>query len=117
MVGICVIKKGALMDTNENKLVLSVSGKRKYLEKLIGKMIKILHLIQEEPQTHTSPQAFIYGQLIELNSANQLFDNELIEIIVKLNIVYTSYQTAPFAEIKKQIFEIKNKINYLLEQM
>lgn len=105
------------MDINENKLVLSVSGKRKYLEKLIGKMIKILHLIQEEPETKNSPQAFIYGQLIELNSANQLFDNELIEIIVKLNAVYNIYQSAPFVDVKKQIFEIKNKINYLLDNL
>lgn len=105
------------MDINENKLVLSVSGKRKYLEKLIGKMIKILHLIEEESQTKNSPRAFIYGQLVELNSANQLFDNELVEIIVKLNVVYNNYQTAPFAEIKRQIFEIKNKINFLLERL
>lgn len=105
------------MDINENKLILSVDGKRKYLEKLIGKMIKILHLIEEEPKTHNSPSAFIYGQLVELNSANQLFDNELIEIIVKLNVVYNSYATVPFADIKKQIFEIKNKINYLMSNL
>lgn len=102
------------MDINENKLILSVDGKRKYLEKLIGKIIKILHLIEEEPKTSISPQSFIYGQLVELNSANQLFDNELVEIIVKLNVVYSSYKTVPFTDIKKQIFEIKNKINYLI---
>lgn len=105
------------MDINENKLVLSIEGKKKYLEKLIGKMIKILHLIEEEAETHNSPQAFIYGQLIEINSANQLFDNELIEIIVKLNIVYNNYDKVPFQDIKKQIFEIKNKIQYLKDQM
>lgn len=104
------------MGTNndENKLILSVDGKRKYLEKLIGKMIKILHLIEEEPTTHNSPSAFIYGQLIELNSANQLFDNELVELIIKLNVVYDTYSTVSFADTKKQIFEIKNKINYLI---
>lgn len=107
------------MDINmeENKLLLSVGGKRKYLEKLIGKMIKILHLIEEESQTNNSPRAFIYGQLFEINAANQLFDNELVEIIVKLTVVYNNYETAPFAEMKKLIFEIKNKINYLLKQL
>lgn len=105
------------MDIDENKLCLSVDGKKKYLEKLIGKMIKILHLIEEEKDTHNSPQAFIYGQLVELNSANQLFDNELVEIIVKLNVVYNTYASAPFKDIKKQIFEIKNKINFLLGQL
>lgn len=105
------------MDIEENKLVLSVSGKRKYLEKLIGKMIKVLHLVQEESQTGNSPKPFIFGQLVELNSANQLFDNELIEIIIKLNAVYNNYATVPFSETKKLIFEIKNKINYLLERL
>lgn len=105
------------MDINENKIVLSTEGKKFYLTKLIGKMIKILHLIEEEPKTKISPSHFIYGQLVELNSANQLFDNELVEIIVKLNIIYTSYQTLEFKEIKKQIFEIKNKIIYLLDNI
>ena len=98
----------------ENKLVLSIEGKRKYLEKLIGKMIKILHMIEERSDTGIDPGDFIYGQLIELASANQLFDNELIEIIVKLNVIYLGYKDMEFKAVKKQIFEIKNKINYLL---
>lgn len=101
------------MDIRENRLILSVEGKKKYLDKLIGKMIKILHLIEEESATGNSPQPFIFGQLLELNSANQLFENELIEIIVKLNIIHNDYATVPFREIRKQVFEIKNKINYL----
>lgn len=105
------------MDINENKLILSPEGKKKYLERLIGKMIKILHLIEEEEVTHNSPQPFIYGQLIEINSANQLFDNDLIEIIVKLNYVYSNYNTVPFSEIKRQIFEIKNKIQFLKKKL
>ena len=44
------------------------------------KMIKILHLVEERKDTGINPSDFIYGQLIELNSANQLFDNELIEL-------------------------------------
>lgn len=101
----------------ENKLILSDEAKKKYLERLIGKMIKILHLVEERRDTGINPSDFIYGQLIELNSANQLFNNELIEIIVKLNIIYNGYDELEFKEIKKQIFEIKNKINYLLKSL
>lgn len=101
----------------ENKLILSDEAKKKYLERLIGKMIKILHLVEERKDTGINPSDFIYGQLIELNSANQLFNNELIEIIVKLNIIYNGYDELEFKEIKKQIFEIKNKINYLLKSL
>lgn len=102
---------------NENKLILSKESKIKYLEKLIGKMIKILHLIEEEKTTGNSPADFIYGQLIEMNSANQLFDNELVDVIVKLNIVYRDYKTLEFSKTKKQIFEIKNRINYLIDTL
>lgn len=103
------------MDTN--KLLLSVEAKRKYLERLIGKMIKILHLIEEEKQTKNSPRAFIFGQLCEVNSANILFDNDLVEIIVKLNWVYYNYETEDFKEVRRQIFEIKNNINYILKNL
>lgn len=101
------------MEYTENKLILSTAGKKKYLDKLKGRVIKILYLIEEEAQTGFSPSDYIYGLLIEVNSANQLFDNELVEIVVKLNIVYKEYRTAPFTAIRKQIFEVKNKIGYL----
>ena len=61
------------------------------------------------------PLDFMYGRLVELKSANQLFDNELVEIIVKLNVVYRDFNKVEFKAIKKQIFEIKRKINYLID--
>ena len=105
------------MDTNtfENRIIISDAAKKKFLEKLIGKMIKILHLVEEREETGIDPCDFIYGQLVELNSANQLFDNELVEIIVKLNVVYRDFNKVEFKAIKKQIFEIKRKINYLID--
>ncbi len=105
------------MDTNkfENRIIISDAAKKKFLEKLIGKMIKILHLVEEREKTGIDPRDFIYGQLVELNSANQLFDNELVEIIVKLNVVYRDFNKVEFKAIKKQIFEIKRKINYLID--
>lgn len=99
----------------ENRIIISNAAKKKFLEKLIGKMIKILHLVEEREQTGVDPRDFIYGQLVELNSANQLFDNELVEIIVKLNVVYRDFNNVEFKAIKKQIFEIKRKINYMIE--
>ncbi len=101
----------------ENRIIISNAAKKKFLEKLIGKMIKILHLVEEREQTGVDPRDFIYGQLVELNSANQLFDNELVEIIVKLNVVYRDFNNVEFKAIKKQIFEIKRKINYMIEQL
>ncbi len=101
----------------KNKIVLSDDAKKTYLVALIGKMLKILHLVGEESKTGFSPRQFIEGQLVELNSANELFDGKLVTIIVKLNSVLNTYQEVPFEAIKKQIFEIKKNIEYLLKQV
>ena len=66
---------------------------------------------------HYSPELFILGRLFELNSANDLFDGKLVNIIVKLNGIVTNYENLSFAEIKRQIFEIKKNINFLLKEL
>lgn len=99
------------------ELVLSEAGKKVYLSSLIGKMLKVLHLIEEEKTNGYSPTPFIKGQLFEINSANELFDGELVGIIVKLNGVLNNYKTITFEETKKQIFEIKKIITFILNKM
>ena len=42
---------------------------------------------------------------------------ELVNIIVKLNGIVTNYENLSFAEIKRQIFEIKKNINFLLKEL
>lgn len=99
------------------ELVLSDAGKKVYLSSLIGKMLKVLHLIEEEKTNGYSPEPFIKGQLFEINSANELFGGELVSIIVKLNGVLNNYKTISFEETKKQIFEIKKIIIFILNKM
>ena len=101
----------------DNRLILSNAGKKVYLSALIGKMLKVLHLVEEEEKTGYSPYSFIVGQLFEINAANELFDGELAGIIVKLNGVLKNYSTMPFETIKKQIFEIKRIITGLLNKL
>lgn len=103
--------------SNENKLILSSKAKKTYLSSLIGKMLKILHLIEEEKEKGYSPEPFIIGQLFEMNSANILFDGELVSIIIKLNGIRENYTKMPFTEIKKQIFEIKKIIQFLIKKI
>ena len=97
-----------------NKLLLSDEAKRVYLTYLIGKMIKILHLIEEEKTTGYSPYSFMVGRLFEMNAANELFNGELVSVIVKLSGVAKKYKELPFQEIKKQIFEIKRILKSLI---
>lgn len=101
----------------DNTFSLSKSAKKEYLESLIGKVYKVLHLIEEEEQTGYSPKAYIAGQLFEINAANELFEGKLVNIIIKLKGIYDNYKTIPFNDCKKQIFEIKKIINSLLKQL
>lgn len=101
----------------ENKLILSPQAKKTYLTSLIGKMLKILHLIEEEKSNGYSPEPFIVGQLFEMNAANVLFDGELVNIIVKLSGVRNNYREMSFDDIKKQIFEIKRIIQSMLNKI
>ncbi len=45
----------------DNVFSLSNDAKKEYLDSLIGKMYKILHLIEEEGTTGYSPRPFIAG--------------------------------------------------------
>lgn len=100
-----------------DNFVLSDKAKKEYLESLIGKVHKILHLIEEEKETGYSPIPFIYGQMLEINAANVLFDGKLVNIIVKLKVIYDNYSESSFADKKKQIFEIKKIINSILKTL
>jgi len=108
------------MDKNfesQTTFSLSNSAKREYLNTAIGKTYKILHLIEEEKETGFSPKPFITGFLFELNAANDLYDGKLVSIIIKLKGIREGYNNLPFAEIKKQIFEIKKMANHLLKEL
>lgn len=104
-------------DDKMSKFSLSNETKTEYLNSLIGKMYKILHLIEEEKETGFSPKDFIAGQLFEINAANVLFDNKLATVIIKLKGIYDNCETMPFDQCKKQIFEIKRIINYILKNL
>lgn len=104
-------------EEKENKLLISDEAKKIYLTSLIGKVLKILHLVEEEEKTGYSPLPFVANQLFELNAANTLFNGELVTVIVKLKAVYDEMATLPFKEIRKQIFEIKRIINSMIAKL
>lgn len=104
------------MDPNK-RIILSNDAKKQYLVSLIGKILKILHLIEEEKTTGFSPMSFIEGQLFEINAANTLFDDKLTSIIIKLTGIKENYANMSFDSIKKQIFECKKQINYLIKEL
>lgn len=104
---------------NENGTIFTLSDKSKkeYLNAIIGKTYKILHLIEEEKTTGYSPKPFITTFLFEINAANDLFDGKLVQIIIKLKGIKEGYKEISFSDIKKQIFEIKRIVNHLLKEL
>lgn len=97
----------------EVKLVLPLESKRAYLEKLRNEVIKILYVIENEQKTQESALGFIAGLLFEVNSANQLFNNQLIKVIVKLNGIKENYKNIPFADVRKQVFEARGIVDFV----
>ena len=106
-----------MVDEKGTIFVLSDKSKIEYLNAIIGKTYKILHLIEEEKTTGYSPKPFITTFLFEVNAANDLFDGKLIQIIIKLKGIRESYKDMPFGDIKKQIFEITRIVNHLLKEL
>jgi hypothetical protein len=96
---------------------LNCSKKSKliYIDELINKIFKILGLFEDND--NIIPIIYLNGLIMNINSANELFDGELINLIIKLNILITNKLN--HKELRKIIFEcineeipkIKNKIN------
>lgn len=106
-----------MVQIDNSNFSLSNAAKREYLNTVISKAYKILHLVEEEKTTGFSPKPFITGFLFELNAANDLYDGKLVSIIIKVKGIREGYKDMPFSEIKKQIFEIKRMVNRFLKEL
>lgn len=100
---------------SEPKISISAKAKIEYLNALIGKMHKIIHLFEEQKETGYTPRYFVAGQLFEINAANELFDGKLVPILVKVKGIYDNHKTIECQEVKKQVFEIDKIIKSLLK--
>lgn len=89
------------MEVKDTKIVVSDTSKNAYLSRLIPKIWKILPLFEEYGKENI--EIYVNGLLIDLCSADMLFDGCLSEIIVKLNSVIVVDMT--HKEIKKKILE------------
>ena len=108
------------MENNiDTQLVLPPSAKKEYLKKASKHIVKILYLIEDEKNgkiATDSAKEYICGQLFELGTANALFDNTLVEVVVKLNSAL-KYQTEEFKQIRKQILEAKAIVDHLINSL
>ena len=95
-------------------LVISDKAKQVYLERLIGKLFKILPMFEE--QDKIVPKVYVHALVININSANDLFDGVLIDIVIKLNELYISNEIS-HKEVKRLVLGCTNFATRLLQEI
>lgn len=87
-------------------LVIDTKTKILYLNSLIGKVYKILPLYENE--TNEIFKIYLGGLLIDINSANVLFDGILIDLIVKIHSIYVN--DFDHKQVRKIVLECTNLV-------
>jgi hypothetical protein len=83
------------------ELDLSKKAKILYINKLINRIYKILPIAEEND--NKTPKLYVERLMKDINSANSLFDDILIDIIIKLNVICE--RPLEHQELKSIIFE------------
>jgi hypothetical protein len=97
----------------ENNISNYDKEKEIYLSHLIGKIMKILYLYEDYESI--VPQVYTEGLMINIDSANKMFDGVLIEILVKLNEI--NFKTMEHKDIRKRVLESTNMADKLLKKV
>lgn len=103
------------MDT-EVKIELSQDEKEICLKDIRKRIIRSIYVFEQsqEENTEYDYKIYIHGLMLYVSSSNNLFNGELVSIIVYLNsILQNNFDKKQF---KKIIFECKNYIDYLLKE-
>lgn len=84
-----------------------------YIDKYIGKIYKILPMYEE---TNEISPIYVYGLLVDMNSANELFDGILIEVIVKIHSLY-KLESTTHRQLKKLVLECTNLLSTIRSEL
>jgi len=99
-----------------SSLIYSNEAKMVYAQKLIGKVMKTLYLAEED--NNIVPAVYLHALIIDVNSANNMFDNIFIDISVKLNALYMlSNQAIPHSEIRSRVLECANMVDRIRKEL
>lgn len=101
------INRIKLIYTNEEKII--------YLKNLIGKIYKILPIFENKNDNDLILIIYLNGLLLNISSANQMFNGILIDILVSLNEIIIN--DMDHKNLKKVVFECINKVTNLKEDL
>lgn len=96
--------------------IYSNESKIAYCKRLTGKVFKILWLAEEN--NNVVPSVYLYALIIDVNSANFMFDNIFIDLSVKLNSLYMAInQPMPHSEIRARVLECTNMVSRIGKEL
>lgn len=103
------------------KIFLPKSGELECYKNLKKGLIKLLYMIEEENKGSEgfSIKLWFYSFMLDLVSSNELCQNKLTKVVVKINSLYQKdhYKEMTHQQIKRQIFESKGILDFLIKQL
>jgi hypothetical protein len=94
-------------------LIIDDKTKIIYLDKLVGNIFKILPLYEEVDSNVY--KIYIGGLLIDINSANSLFDGILIDLIIKINTLFEN--NFEHKQMRKIVLECTNLVKKIRREL
>lgn len=99
-----------------NSFIYNKNSCISYCEKLVGKVMKILFLSEED--NNTVPHVYLYALIIDASSANSMFNDILIDVIVKLNALYMlSKEPISHSVIRSRVLECANMVDRIKKEL
>lgn len=103
-------------NTHDFKIVLSIDEKIACLQEILLRIKKILYVYDksQEPESKYDYKIYLGGIMIYISSSNNLFNGELVNILVNLNAIAENDFTK--AQIKRIVFESRNQLESMIEK-
>lgn len=99
-------------------LGLSLSAKISFLEKLRNRVLTVLFLVEKNKENpETNPDNYLLSLLMDVHAANLLFDEQLVDIYVKLYGISKMYKESALNVIRKQVLETRRLVDDLLKKL
>lgn len=105
---------------NQFKISLPKSGERECYVNIGKSLIKLLYMIEDEQKDPNHDiKLWFYSFMLDLISSNALCHEKLTKVIVKIHALYDKehYKEMSHAQIKRQIFESKGIVDYLIKEL
>jgi len=102
------------------KISLPKSGERECYVSIGKSLIKLLYMIEDQKKDpNRDISLWFYTFMLDLVSSNDLCHEKLTKVIVKIHALFDKdhYKEMTHAQIKRQIFESKGIVDFLIKEL